>query len=217
MNEAVKSSENQNVYISVSGMIGAGKSTLAKNLGDLMGLKVYYEPVADNCYLEDFYKDMKSCSFAMQVFLLNKRFQQQQEIIWSKSGAIQDRTIYEDGIFAKMLMKSGLMDERDYDTYKELSDNMCNFMRQPNLIVHLDVSPEESLARIKSRERGCETTITIEYLQALYEEYDIFLDEISKVIPVIKIDYYKFQSTEIMAAQIQKEYDNMTMIRNVKF
>lgn len=43
------------------------------------------------------------------------------------------------------------MSERDYRTYMELFQNMANFMRKPNLIVHLDVSPEESLRRIKLR------------------------------------------------------------------
>ena len=63
----------------------------------------------------------------------------------------QDRTIYEDMIFAKMLMEQGLLEKRDFETYRALSENMANFMKRPNLIVHLDVSPEESLARIKSR------------------------------------------------------------------
>ena len=50
-----------------------------------------------------------------------------------------------------MLMKGGLMEKRDFETYRQLSENMGNFMKKPNLIVHLDVTPEESLARIKSR------------------------------------------------------------------
>ena len=54
-------------------------------------------------------------------------------------------------IFAKMLMEQGLLEKRDFETYRALSENMANFMKRPNLIVHLDVSPEESLARIKSR------------------------------------------------------------------
>ena len=75
----------------------------------------------------------------MQVYLLNKRFKQQQEIIWQGKGGVQDRTIYEDSIFAKMLRDSGLMDERDYQTYVSLFQNMSNFMKKPNIIVHLDL------------------------------------------------------------------------------
>ena len=92
----------EHLFIGISGLIGAGKSTLAAALGEEMGLPVYYEPVADNEYLEDFYKDMKKHGFALQVWLLNKRFEQQQKIIWSGQGGVQDRTIYEDTIFAKV-------------------------------------------------------------------------------------------------------------------
>lgn len=90
-------------------MIGAGKSTLAKSLADKLGLPVYYEPVADNEYLQDFYTDIKKYSFAMQVYLLNRRFQQQQQIVWAGAGGVQDRTIYEDSVFARMLRNAGLM------------------------------------------------------------------------------------------------------------
>ena len=110
----------ENVFISISGMIGAGKSTLATALAKKLNLPVYYEPVIDNVYLEDFYKDMKKYSFPLQVYLLNRRFAQQQQIVWSGKGGIQDRTIYEDSVFARMLRDSGNMDERDYQTYSDL-------------------------------------------------------------------------------------------------
>lgn len=90
-------------------MIGAGKSTLAKSLAEKLKLPVYYEPVTDNEYLQDFYGDIKKYSFAMQVYLLNRRFQQQQQIVWQGAGGVQDRTIYEDSVFARMLRNSGLM------------------------------------------------------------------------------------------------------------
>src|SRR5271163_4300804 len=85
-----------NIFIGIAGMIGAGKSTLAAALGQHLGIDVYYEPVADNEYLSDFYRDTARYSFAMQVYLLNRRFQQHQEIIWRGRPAVQDRTIYED-------------------------------------------------------------------------------------------------------------------------
>ncbi len=101
------------------------QTTLAKALADLMGLPVHYEPTTDNVYLADFYKDIGKYSFAMQVcvhswdfgrslprprspsatlqvYLLNKRFLQQQQIIWSGLGGVQDRTIYEDSVFARV-------------------------------------------------------------------------------------------------------------------
>ena len=91
-----------NLFIGISGIIGAGKSTLATNLAKKMDLPVYFEPVVDNEYLTDFYGDMKKFSFPLQVYLLNRRFQQHQQIIWQGKGGVQDRTIYEDSVFAKV-------------------------------------------------------------------------------------------------------------------
>ncbi len=204
-----------NIFIGIAGMIGAGKSTLAKALGDHLGIATYYEPVADNEYLSDFYRDTARYSFAMQVYLLNRRFQQHQEIIWRGRSAVQDRTIYEDSIFAKMLAKTGLMDERDYRTYVQLFRNMSNFMCKPSVIVYLDVSPEASAERIRMRSRGVESKIELGYLQALHDGYEEFVQNISKVIPVIRIDYERFQTAEEMAEVIKREYLDASFLRRV--
>ena len=107
-------------------MIGAGKSTLAKALGETLNLPVYYEPVMDNDYLADYYKDMKKYAFPLQIYLLNRRFKQQQQIIWAGKGGVQDRTIYEDAVFARMLCKAGHIEQRDYETYLSLFNNMVS-------------------------------------------------------------------------------------------
>lgn len=202
-----------NIFIGIAGMIGAGKSTLATALGQHLGIDTYYEPVADNEYLSDFYRDTPRYSFAMQVYLLNRRFQQHQEIIWRGRSAVQDRTIYEDSIFAKMLAKTGLMDERDYRTYQQLFRNMSNFMCKPSVIVFLDVSPESSAERIKMRSRDVESAIPLDYLKALHEGYEEFVQSISKVIPVIRVDYERFASAEDMAQVIKREYLDASFLR----
>jgi deoxyadenosine kinase len=204
-----------NIFIGIAGMIGAGKSTLATALGQHLGIDCYYEPVADNEYLADFYRDTARYSFAMQVYLLNRRFQQHQEIIWRGRSAVQDRTIYEDSIFAKMLARTGLMDERDYRTYVELFRNMSNFMCKPSVIVFLDVSPGASAERIRTRSRDVEAKIELGYLQALYDGYQEFIQSISRVIPVIRIDYERFATAEEMAEVIKREYLDASFLRQV--
>ena len=204
-------------FIGISGLIGAGKTTLAKELGKVLNLPVYYEPIVENEYLEDFYRDMKRYSFSFQIYLLNCRFRQHQQVLWNGTGGIQDRTLYEDSIFAKVLYEDGNMEEREYKTYLNLFRNMSNFMKKNTLIVHLDCKPEESLRRIKMRARGCETGITIDYLTKLYNAYEEFLKEISKVIPVIRVNYSKFKTAEEMAQIIKREYDSMHNIKNVDY
>ena len=222
-NPVIEQIENNNIllsednFIGISGIIGAGKTTLAAALGKVMKLPVYYEPIVENEYLTDFYRDMKRYSFSFQIYLLNVRFRQHQQVLWNGTGGIQDRTLYEDSIFAKVLYEDGNMEEREYKTYLNLFRNMSNFMKKNTLIVHLDVKPEEALERIKKRARGCETGITVEYLTKLYNAYEEFLAEISKVIPVIRVNYNKFKTAEEMAKIIKEEYDKMHNIKLVDY
>ena len=194
------------LFIGIAGLIGAGKTTLATALGTHLDLPVYFEPVADQAYLEDFYRDTARYSFSTQIYLLNRRFQQHQEIIWRGGGAVQDRTIYEDAVFAKTLVNQGLMEERDYRTYLELFKHMSNFMCRPHLIIYLDLTPESSLARVRQRNRDVESGISLEYLAALRAEYEVFIEEISRRIPVIRVNWEEYRDADAMAEVIEKEY-----------
>jgi deoxyadenosine kinase len=205
------------LFIGIAGLIGAGKSTLATALARHLDLPVYYEPVADNDYLADFYRDTKRYSFATQIYLLNRRFQQHQEIIWRGGGGVQDRTIYEDAVFARMLVQLGLMEERDYQTYVSLFRHMSNFMCRPNLIVYLDVKPERSMERIRARSRDVESGISIEYLNALYAEYERFIQDISRTVPVIRVDYDRFRDADEMATVIERAYLDARFLQQVKW
>ena len=109
------------LLIGVSGIIGVGKSTLTDSLGSHMDLKIFQEPVKTNEYLSKFYEDMNRYAFPMQVYLLNHRFRQYQQMIWENKNCVQDRTIYEDVIFAKLLNRSGIINDLDFKTYMQLS------------------------------------------------------------------------------------------------
>lgn len=61
---------SNDLFISISGLIGAGKTTLANKLGEKMGLPCFHEPVIDNTYLADFYRDPSRYSFPLQVSLV---------------------------------------------------------------------------------------------------------------------------------------------------
>jgi deoxyadenosine kinase len=190
-------------FITVSGIIGVGKTTLCKNLAKSMEMKPEFEPVKENPYLPLFYGDMATYSFPMQIFLLSKRFRQHQGIVWNDKAVIQDRSIYEDPIFAKMLRDGGLMTPLDFENYSELFINMTNFLHRPDLIVYLDVDPEVAMERIKSRGRECEKDITLDYLKSLRDGYEDWLKDISRRIPVLRVDWNEFRELSFVQDKIE--------------
>ena len=202
-------------FISIAGLIGAGKSTLCDKLSELLGLPAHHEAVEENPYLALFYGDKKQYGFALQVHLLTQRFSQQQAIVWSEAGAVQDRSIYEDAVFARMLNESGDMSDLDYATYTRLFSQMSRFMSRPTALVYLDLSPEESLERIRLRARAVEVGITLEYLQALHHHYDVFLREISRTVPVIRVKYDRFYKVEDVARAIITQIKGMGTVHSV--
>ena len=127
-------------YVSIAGNIGVGKSMITTMIGEVFGWRMYFEPVINNPYLDDYYKDMNRWSFHLQVYFLSKRFEVQKLILDQPGSAVQDRTIYEDvEIFAPTLHRRGCMDDRDYENYREVFRNMVAFLRPPDLIIYLSL------------------------------------------------------------------------------
>ena len=162
-----------NPFVGIAGNIGVGKTTFADIIAKHFGWKPYYESVADNPYLDDFYQDMHRWSFNLQIYFLHHRFAGQVEIKSINCGVIQDRTIYEDvEIFARNLHEMNFMTDRDWRTYKALFSNMTQYLRKPDLIIYLRASTDTLISRIVNRDRDFERNISSEYLHSLNISYD---------------------------------------------
>ncbi len=171
---------SDNSFVGIAGNIGVGKTTFTEIVAKYFGWREFYESVADNPYLNDFYRDMHRWSFNLQVYFLHHRFAGQIEIMNSKKGVIQDRTIYEDvEIFARNLHQMQYMTDRDWQTYKDLFKNMTQFLRKPDLIIYLRASTDTLLSRIKNRDRDFEKDISPEYLHSLNISYDRWIKNCS--------------------------------------
>jgi deoxyadenosine/deoxycytidine kinase len=159
-------------FVAVAGNIGIGKSTLVEKLCAKMGWEPYYEPVAENPYLKDFYQDMKAWAFQSQVYFLTHRMRSHFELLMNPSSVLQDRTVYEDAeIFARNLYLQGNMTETDYATYRELFELFITMLNPPDLVLYLSAPVETLLERISLRGRDFESTISAEYLTQLNHLY----------------------------------------------
>ncbi len=160
----------------VAGNIGAGKTSLTERIGSRLGWRTDFESVADNPYLPDFYADMHSWSFHLQIFFLGHRADQYLEAVHDPRPAILDRSIYEDAfIFSRALHHMGNLSERDYIAYRKLFELVVNSLPQPNLLVYLKCPAKVLMERIRKRARNMETGISLDYLRLLESFYDEWL------------------------------------------
>jgi deoxyadenosine/deoxycytidine kinase len=170
------------MHIAIAGNIGSGKTTLTELLGKHYGWEMHFEDVEHNPYLNDFYEDMQRWSFNLQVYYLNNRFTQIQEIKQQADKiVIQDRTIYEDAfIFAPNLHSMGLMTTRDFENYFSLFSLIESFVSAPDLLIYLRASVPTLVNQIQTRGRNYEESIRLDYLKRLNERYEAWISTYDK-------------------------------------
>lgn len=195
--------------IVVAGNIGAGKTSLTERIGSRLGWQSAFESVSDNPYLPDFYKDMHTWSFHLQVFFLGHRAQQYLELANNPKSCILDRSIYEDAfIFARALHQMGNLSERDYSAYRRIFELVVNNLPPPDLLIYLRCPVSVLIERIHSRGRSIESGITSEYLSLLESYYDDWMKAYD-VCPVLTIhtddmDFvHKPQHLDLVTQRIQ--------------
>jgi deoxyadenosine/deoxycytidine kinase len=181
-------------HLVVAGSIGAGKSTLVRLLSESLGFRPYYEPVAENPYLEDFYADMAAWSFQSQVFFLSYRLRAQRELLGDPRSVVQDRSLYEDAeVFARNLYLQGVMSARDWETYRGLYETASALLPAPDLVIYIRASVPTLKSRIAMRGRGFEASITDEYLSGLDGLYESWIEGFEEapvlVVPGDRLDF----------------------------
>ncbi|MFL2663634.1 MAG: deoxynucleoside kinase [Crocinitomicaceae bacterium] len=186
------------MHIAVAGNIGSGKTTLTNMLSKHYGWETHFEDVEHNPYLNDFYHDMQRWSFNLQIYYLNSRFTQVQEIKSTEQTVIQDRTIYEDAfIFAPNLHSMGLMTTRDFENYFSLFTLMDSFVSAPDLLIYLRASVPTLVNQIQQRGREYEESIRLDYLKRLNERYEAWISTYDKgKLLIIDIDNNRFPESQ---------------------
>ncbi len=176
-----------NHFVLVAGNIATGKTSLTEQLSRHLGWLTAFESVIDNPYLADFYADMGSWAFHLQVFFLGHRAEQHLSLARADRSAIIDRSIYEDAeIFARAAVQLKTLSERDFETYRRLFDLVVAGLPAPDLLIHLRAPVPVLLERIQARGRDMESGISAEYLGLLESLYNVWLASFD-LCPVLTI------------------------------
>jgi len=166
----------------VEGNIGSGKSTAAHELAKRLNLRLLAEPV-DEELLQLFYDDKQRWSFPFQIEMLHRRWSMQVSaaaettVEGGYDGAMLDRCLWGDLVFAEALFKAGIIHPKEWAIYLRALRNMALVLFPPTILLYLSARPETCLERIQQRNRPQEQSITLEYLQIIHEGYLRRLEE----------------------------------------
>ena len=165
-------SKNELRYIAIEGVIGAGKTSLAKRIGERLNAKLIFEQFDNNPFLEKFYVDRKRFAFQTQMFFLINRFKQHQELhqedLFSEH-LVCDYIFEKDRIFAYMNLSKD-----ELNLYESIYPLLARALRKPDLVIFLQSSTDRLVYNIKKRNRKIERALTRNYLEELSEAYNHF-------------------------------------------
>jgi len=180
-------------YIVIEGVIGVGKTTLARMLTKRLNAQLILEQHEKNPFLEDFYKNPRQYAFQTQLFFLLNRYRQQQSIPQRNlfhEMLISDYLFAKDKIFACLTLEA-----RELQLYEKILPLLERDIPRPDLVVYLRSQPTRLIENIKLRNRNYEKNISYEYINALNSTYNEFFKHYQEtpllVIDATKLDFVK--------------------------
>ena len=161
-----------NRYLVVEGVIGAGKTSLARLLSERLEGRLVLEEVEENPFLKDFYRDRARFAFQTQMHFLFSRYQQQRNL---RQMELFSERLVSDYLFQKDRIFAGLnLSERELALYERLVGWLELDVMKPDVVVYLQASPDMLLERIQRRGRPYERDMERDYIKQLVEAYNHF-------------------------------------------
>ena len=190
-------------YIAIEGVIGAGKTSLARKISERLNAKLILEQFETNPFLEKFYSDRKAYAFQTQMFFLVNRFKQQEELFTEY--IVCDYLFEKDRIFAYLNLNS-----EELKLYESLYPLLARNLRKPDLVVYLQSSSDRLMYNIKQRNRKIERAMNKSYIEELGDAYNHFFFRYSTtpllIVNSTDIDFVKSEADfEELFKQIFRE------------
>ncbi|HAV23612.1 MAG: deoxyadenosine kinase [Ignavibacteria bacterium GWA2_55_11] len=188
-------------YIAIEGVIGAGKTTLAKMLSERLGARLVLEKFEENPFLPKFYEEPERFAFQTQIFFLLSRYRQQQDLFQADlfhSHVISDYIFEKDKIFAYLTLQ-----DEELKLYESLLMTIEKNVPQPDLVIYLQSSVDRLMKNIQARGRAMEENMSEEYIRELNEAYNYFFFRY-KSAPLLIV-----RATDIDFVNKKADFDDM--------
>lgn len=175
------------MYFAIEGVIGVGKTTLARLLQSSFEAELVLEVFEENPFLSNFYSDRARYAFQTQIFFLLSRYHQQRRNISDRlataKSLISDYTFEKDALFARINLQGD-----ELDMYYSVQEALAEKISSPNLVVYLRASTDALMRRIAQRDRPYERQMERGYIDLLNHSYDEFYYDTSHNAPVLIVD-----------------------------
>ena len=174
------------MYIAIEGVIGVGKTTLARLLSPAFDAEMLLEVFEENPFLADFYGDRERYAFQTQIFFLLSRYHQQRaapELLKDHTDLIADYTFGKDALFAGINLKGD-----ELETYHSVHEALAEKVLVPDLVVYLKADTDVLMQRIAHRDRPYERNMDPGYIHEINRAYDAFFKETHRGAPVLTLD-----------------------------
>jgi len=188
-------------YIAIEGVIGAGKTTLAKKIKERLNAELVMEQFETNPFLEKFYNDRKRFAFQTQMFFLINRYKQQEVLAQEnlfRDYIVCDYIFEKDRIFAYLNLSG-----EELKLYESIFPLLSRSLRKPDLVVYLQSNVDRLMFNIKKRSRKIERNLTRNYIEELSEAYNHFFFRYSTT-PLLIVN-----SSEIDFVKSEADFDEM--------
>ena len=175
------------MYVAIEGVIGVGKTTLARLLQKAFEAEVLLEVFEENPFLSDFYSDRERYAFQTQIFFLLSRYHQQRrtvhELLTTGKNLFADYTFAKDALFARINLKGD-----ELDMYYKVHEALAEKIQKPDLLVYLRASTDTLMQRIAQRDRPYERQMERTYIHELNLAYEDYFSKPIDHTPVLTID-----------------------------
>ncbi len=174
------------MYIAIDGVIGVGKTTLARLLQPAFSAELLLEVFEENPFLSDFYGDRARYAFQTQMFFLLSRYHQQKRAVpeaLERGALIADYTFAKDALFARLNLTGD-----ELELYHRLHDALAERLPAPDLVVYLRAPTDLLMRRIAQRDRPYERQMERAYIADLNHAYDEFFTTAQPHAPVLTVD-----------------------------
>lgn len=173
------------MYLAIEGVIGVGKTSLARLLQPALDAELLLEVFEENPFLSDFYSDRQRYAFQTQIYFLLSRYRQQHTAVpqaLSSGNLIADYTFAKDALFARLNLSGD-----EIETYQLVHTALAERIPLPDLVVYLRVTTDIAMQRISMRDRSYERNMEYSYIEQLNQAYEDFFDKLENP-PVLTID-----------------------------